>query len=89
MPHPTISGPPGTTILSGCPTLALFLAEGGSFQTPHTSKLVWATQPENDRGRESVSSPSLRTGQADFPHPALQLVILPRRGLTNRIVGCD
>jgi hypothetical protein len=24
--------------------------------------------------------PSLRTGQADFPHPALQLVVLPQRG---------
>ena len=27
-----------------------------------------------DRGRESVSSPSLRTGQALFTHPALQLM---------------
>ena len=27
-----------------------------------------------DRGRESVSSPSLRTGQALFAHPALQLM---------------
>lgn len=31
-----------------------------------------------DRGRESPSrgSPSLRTGRADLPHPALQLVVL-------------
>jgi hypothetical protein len=27
-----------------------------------------------DRGRESDSSPSLRTGQAVFQHPALQLM---------------
>ena len=27
-----------------------------------------------DRGRESVGSPSLRTGQARFTHPALQLM---------------
>ena len=27
------------------------------------------------RGRENVSSPSLRTGLADLPHPALQLVV--------------
>jgi len=37
-----------------------------------------------DRGRESLCSPSLRTGQADFPHPALQLVVLPPRGLTRQ-----
>ena len=29
----------------------------------------------DDRGRESVRSPSLRTGQAGLPHPALQLVV--------------
>ena len=29
----------------------------------------------SDRGRESVGSPSLRTGQAGLPHPALQLVV--------------
>ena len=28
----------------------------------------------SDRGRESVRSPSLRTGRAGLPHPALQLV---------------
>jgi len=27
-----------------------------------------------DRGRESAGSPSLRTGQALFTHPALQLM---------------
>jgi hypothetical protein len=32
-----------------------------------------------DRGRESVSSPSLRTVQADLPHTALQLVVHPVR----------
>src|SRR2546425_3875830 len=36
-----------------------------------------------DRGRERRldRSPSLRTGTADLPHPALQLVVLPPRGL--------
>ena len=34
-----------------------------------------------------MSSPSLRTGQADFPHPALQLVVLPPRGLTGQRIG--
>ena len=28
-----------------------------------------------DRGREDRGSPSLRTGRADLPHPALQLVV--------------
>src|SRR5256885_10419005 len=37
-----------------------------------------------DRGRESRSSPSLRTVQADLPHTALQSVVLPPGGLTNR-----
>src|SRR5438309_6350140 len=36
------------------------------------------------RGRESRSSPSLRTVQADLPHTALQSVVLPPGGLTNR-----
>ena len=31
-----------------------------------------------------MGPPSLRTGQADFPHPALQLVVLPQRGLPDR-----
>ena len=43
-----------------------------------------ATADENDRGRESRSSPSLRTVQADLPHTALQSVVLPLGGLTNR-----
>ena len=30
-----------------------------------------------------MGSPSLRTGQADLPHPALQLVVLPARGVMN------
>ena len=30
--------------------------------------------PDFDRGRESAGSPSLRTGQALFTHPALQLM---------------
>src|SRR5882724_6230132 len=34
-------------------------------------------------------SPSLRTGLAVFPHPALQSVVLPASGLTNRCMGCD
>src|SRR5208283_6212266 len=34
-----------------------------------------------------TASPSLRTGLADLPHPALQLVVLPPRGLANRIIG--
>src|SRR5271157_3009886 len=32
-------------------------------------------------------SPSLRTGQADLPHPALQSVVLPPRGLTGGGMG--
>jgi hypothetical protein len=28
-----------------------------------------------DRGREGLRLPALRTGRADLPHPALQLVI--------------
>src|SRR5882672_1293209 len=43
-----------------------------------------ATGQRRDRGRESVTSPSLRTGLADFPHPALQLVVLPPRGLAGQ-----
>jgi hypothetical protein len=42
-----------------------------------------ATLDENDRGRESRSSPSLRTVQADLPHTALRSVVLPQRGLTG------
>src|SRR6516164_8429792 len=39
-----------------------------------------------DRGRESGigRAPSLRTGQAVLPHPALQWVVLPPRGLTGQ-----
>jgi hypothetical protein len=32
-------------------------------------------------------SPSLRTGRADLPHPALQSVVLPPRGLTGQRMG--
>src|SRR5207253_8340910 len=32
-------------------------------------------------------SPSLRTGRADFPHPALQSVVLPARGLAGQGMG--
>src|SRR5947209_16922062 len=32
--------------------------------------------------------PSLRTGHADLPHPALRLVVLPPRGLTGLRIGC-
>ena len=32
-------------------------------------------------------SPSLRTGLADLPHPALQLMVLPQRGLTSHFMG--
>ena len=32
-------------------------------------------------------SPSLRTGLADLPHPALQLMVLPKRGLTSHFMG--
>src|SRR3989304_5983265 len=31
--------------------------------------------------------PSLRTGLADFPHPALRLMVLPLRGLTDQDMG--
>src|SRR3954462_7543872 len=43
-----------------------------------------------DRGREGrlPGPPSLRTGLADLPHPALRLVVLPPRGLTELGVGC-
>src|SRR5215468_1966904 len=34
-----------------------------------------------------LRSPSLRTGRADLPHPALQLVVLPARGLTGQTMG--
>src|SRR5882672_3913773 len=34
-------------------------------------------------------SPSLRTGLADFPHPALQLMVLPTRGLTGQTMCGD
>ena len=45
--------------------------------------------PPEDRGRENqVGPPSLRTGQADLPHPAFQLVVLPETGLTVREMGC-
>ena len=39
----------------------------------------------SDRGRESARkhSPSLRTGRADLPHPALQSVVLPPRGVMS------
>src|SRR6516164_7909726 len=39
-----------------------------------------------DRRRESGigRAPSLRTGQAVLPHPALQSVVLPPRGLTGQ-----
>src|SRR5207245_125860 len=42
-----------------------------------------------DRGRESrlLGSPSLRTGRADLPHPALRSVVLPPRGLTGQSMG--
>src|SRR6266480_6630372 len=38
-------------------------------------------------GRIAKDSPSLRTGQAGHPHPALQSVVLPPRGLTNLCMG--
>src|SRR5271166_923822 len=44
---------------------------------PRTTSLSgWPNRPKTvaDRGRESASSPSLRTGQALFTHPALQLM---------------
>jgi hypothetical protein len=39
-------------------------------------------------GRDGLFvSPSLRTGLADLPHPALQLMVLPQRGLTSHFMG--
>jgi hypothetical protein len=32
-----------------------------------------------DRGRDGKCNPSLRTGHADLPHPALQLVVYQRQ----------
>ena len=54
--------------------------------TNYTEEVVPCKGGGNDRGRESEMnhSPSLRTGQADFPHPALQSVVLPTRGLTRQ-----
>ena len=41
-----------------------------------------------DRGRErGLLFPSLRTGLADFPHPALQLEVLPSYGLACFHIG--
>src|ERR1700730_17782360 len=31
--------------------------------------------------------PSLRTGRADLPHPALQSMVLPTRGLARLLIG--
>src|SRR5712692_1868883 len=49
-------------------------------------RLAGQTSHPFDRGRESgvTRSPSLRTGQAGLPHPALRLMVLPPRGLTGR-----
>ena len=42
------------------------------------------------RGRESrlPGPPSLRTVRAVLPHTALQLMVLPRRGLNDLCTGC-
>ena len=39
-------------------------------------------------GRTEFGPSPLRTVQADLPHTALQLVVLPRRGLTGQRMGC-
>jgi hypothetical protein len=41
---------------------------------PHDLELSLDAPKSNDRGRESECSPSLRTGQAVFQRPALQLM---------------
>jgi hypothetical protein len=43
-----------------------------------------------DRGRRDrlPGLPSLRTGRAGFPHPALRLMVLPLGGLNETNVGC-
>src|SRR5579872_4198141 len=38
---------------------------------------------DRGRGNRLSESPSLRTGRADLPHPALQSVVLPQRGVMN------
>jgi hypothetical protein len=42
---------------------------------------------QGERRYIGMRRPSLRTGLADFPHPALQLVVLPRRGLAEFPMG--
>src|SRR5204863_4208912 len=44
----------------------------------------------DDRGREGrlgSTPPSLRTGRADLPHPALRSMVLPARGLASLGMG--
>ena len=41
-----------------------------------------------NRGRDDFGRPSLRTGLADFPHPALQLVVSFQEGRQAAACAC-
>jgi len=53
-------------------------------KTPHRIPYMNTTTKIGVGRTEWPRPPSLRTGLADLPHPALQLVVLPQRGLTDR-----
>ncbi|HWW00050.1 MAG TPA: hypothetical protein VNZ64_10180, partial [Candidatus Acidoferrum sp.] len=58
-----------------CPEFATIPApRGGSLMVANTCMHRVAMQRWIGVGMAQVRHPSLRTGRADFPHPALQLV---------------
>ena len=60
---------------TSCQTIQRLIGPMGKTLQRDALGLRWTRQGEGaDRGRESASSPSLRTGQALFTHPALQLM---------------
>jgi len=63
----------------------LNLARAALCRHPRVGGDLWIETCKDDRGRKSRSPglPSLRTGQADFPHPALQLVAITIGTLQN------
>src|SRR6201997_403562 len=55
---------------------------------PSTTTLLATRKVVIGVGRSGCpASPSLRTGLADLPHPALRLVVSPARGLADRLIG--
>src|ERR1700744_4838809 len=55
---------------------------------PHPRLCSRGTEVVIGVGRSGCpASPSLRTGLADLPHPALRLVVSPARGLADRLIG--